>query len=78
MQKRAQTLTVQAENLLRSCLSHGCYPPGRRLGLVQLSADLGVSQTVVQKITGPLIEAGLLEKEQTSGSVTSPHRTAPG
>ncbi|MEU7316550.1 GntR family transcriptional regulator [Streptomyces sp. NPDC007083] len=72
MPRRQQTRTAQTDRQLRSCLSRGCYRPGRKLTLMKLAVDLSVSTTVVQKILGPLIDEGLLEKKTGNRSATVP------
>jgi len=72
MASRRQPRTIEAEHQLRSCLSFGCYEPGADLTLVKLSTELKVSPKAVQKLVGPLVREGLLQKMPGHRSVTVP------
>jgi DNA-binding GntR family transcriptional regulator len=56
-----QTSAVRTVSAVRELILHGDFPPGARLGEVELAERLGVSRTPVREALGRLAAEGLVE-----------------
>lgn len=78
-QQPGQTLVVQVQDVLRARMADGTHRPGDRLpSEAQLTAEFGVSRTVVREAIAALRSDGLVEPRQGAGVfVLEPPTPAP-